>query len=39
MLYKCIKCNKEFKQKSNYNYHINRKNPCKSINNIVSNNS
>ena len=34
MLYKCIRCNKEFNQKSNYNYHLNRKNPCININNI-----
>ena len=26
--YICIKCNKKFKQKSNYTDHINRKTPC-----------
>jgi DNA-directed RNA polymerase subunit RPC12/RpoP len=39
MLYKCDRCNKEFNQKSNYNYHINRKNPCNNINNIESSNN
>jgi DNA-directed RNA polymerase subunit RPC12/RpoP len=27
-IYKCDKCEKEFPQKSNYMYHINRKRPC-----------
>ena len=36
MLYKCKRCDKEFNQKSNYNYHLNRKNPCKNINNIIN---
>ena len=27
--YKCSKCGKIFSQKSNYDYHINRKRPCK----------
>jgi len=35
MLYKCERCNKEFNQKSNYNYHVNRKYPCKDTNQIV----
>jgi hypothetical protein len=29
VLYNCKKCFKEFKQKSNYESHLNRKNPCK----------
>ena len=32
MLYKCKICLKEFKQKSNYTYHINRKIQCENIN-------
>ena len=28
-IYKCIKCNREFKQKSHYETHLNRKKPCK----------
>jgi len=32
VLYKCNRCNKEFNRKSNYNYHINRKKPCKKVN-------
>ncbi len=39
MLYTCYRCNKEFNQKSNYNYHLNRKNPCKNNNNIVDTNN
>ena len=35
MKYICNLCNKDFKQKSNYNVHINRKRPC--INIITSN--
>lgn len=31
VLYTCDKCNKTFKQKSNYIYHINRKRPCNSV--------
>ena len=27
--YKCHRCNKVFNRKSNYEYHVNRKNPCK----------
>lgn len=26
--YVCQKCDKKFNQKSHYDYHINRKNPC-----------
>jgi hypothetical protein len=42
MVYKCFKCNKEFSQKSNYDYHINRKKPCdlnksNNINNTLTN--
>ena len=37
MLYKCNRCYKEFKQKSNYTYHTNRKNPCKNNNEIITN--
>ena len=34
VIYTCNICNKTFSQQSNYNYHINRKNPCKNtINN------
>ena len=29
--YKCIKCNKVFKQKCHYDYHMNRKRPCKEL--------
>jgi hypothetical protein len=32
MLYKCSNCLKFFDQKSHYNYHINRKIPCKQKN-------
>ena len=39
MLYKCQRCNKEFNQKSNYNSHLNRKNPCKNTNIIVDTNT
>ena len=39
MLYKCERCNKEFNQKSNYNSHLNRKNPCKNNNIIVNTNT
>ena len=28
MKYQCNICNKEFSQKSNYEYHTNRKRPC-----------
>ena len=38
MLYKCNRCHKEFKQKSNYTYHTNRKNPCKNNNEIITSN-
>jgi hypothetical protein len=34
MKYKCLKCNKEFSQKSNYDAHINRKIPCVVINEV-----
>lgn len=27
-LYKCEKCDKEFNKKSNFNSHLNKKNPC-----------
>ena len=37
MKYICKLCNKDFKQKSNYNVHINRKRPC--INIITGNDS
>jgi len=30
-MFKCIKCNKEFKYESDYNRHKNRKNPCNII--------
>jgi hypothetical protein len=33
VLYNCEKCFKQFKQKSNYETHLNRKNPCKKIKN------
>ena len=31
IIYKCNRCDKQFKQKTDYNRHINRKNPCKII--------
>ncbi len=45
MKYTCLKCNKEFKQKGHYDYHINRKRSCvvlydvNNINNILTNNT
>ena len=41
VLYTCNRCNKNFYQKSNYVFHINRKYPCKKINIIkdVNNNN
>ena len=30
VMYQCDKCNKTFKQKTDYNRHLKRKNPCKS---------
>ncbi len=30
-IYKCVHCNVEFPKKWNYDYHMNRKNPCKGI--------
>ena len=41
MKYVCNLCNKDFKQKSNYNVHINRKRPCVNIitdNDLLENN-
>ena len=35
MIYKCEKCNKLFTQKSHYTNHINRKYPCKEVNNNI----
>ncbi len=35
--YKCNKCGTEFKKKWNYEYHINRKNPCIGNGNLVEN--
>jgi hypothetical protein len=37
--YICIICNKNLKQKSNYEFHINRKKPCKFIDNIITTNN
>ena len=37
VLYKCDKCNKEFKQKSNYIRHINRKKTC-ILNEVINDN-
>ena len=31
VIYHCENCNKEFNRKSNYERHINRKNPCKKV--------
>jgi hypothetical protein len=42
MKYKCVLCNKEFKQKGHYDYHINRKYKCRSsydTNNLITQNS
>ena len=36
MIYTCEKCNKTFKQKSNYDYHIGRKRPCIKEDNILN---
>ena len=38
VLYRCNRCEKEFNQKSNYIFHINRKYPCKKItnNNLIN---
>jgi len=35
MIYECSKCNKVFNQKSHYENHLRRKNPCKIIINDV----
>jgi hypothetical protein len=35
MKYKCLKCNKEFSQKSNYDAHNNRKIPCVDLNEVI----
>ena len=34
VLYKCNNCDKIFHQKSNYEYHLNRKNPCTNLHKI-----
>ena len=31
-IYKCSKCDKEFKNKFHYNRHLNRKNSCSNMN-------
>lgn len=36
-IYKCIKCNREFNQKSHYEKHLNRKKPCKQQNMSTNN--
>ena len=38
VIYKCNICSKEFTQKSNYNYHKNRKNPCQKTEPVCSQN-
>lgn len=37
MKYKCVKCNKEFKQKGHYDAHINKKYPCDNIIDVNNN--
>ena len=39
MVYKCLKCNKEFNRKSHYDYHINRIRSCVSLYDDKNNNN